>query len=91
MKPTMRGGKQKKGTDHYTIHGQNKGHWSVRVLEKPMKGTRQDFIQFYWKSSCKTDGAGWISMTDFEAISLAHMLIWGVMKRNKKCKLEEME
>ncbi len=80
-----------KATDHYTIHGANKGHWGVRILEKPQKGTRRDFILFYWRSSRKGDRARLVSMTDFEALTLANMLTWALMKRNRKCKLEEMD
>lgn len=77
--------------NHYTIHGANEGKWGVRILKKPMAGTKRDHILFYWKSSRGSDRADFVAMTDFEALTLANMLIWALIKRNKRCKLEEME
>ena len=81
----------KSDKEHFTIHGAGKGRWGVKVLDKPQQGTRKDHILFYWQSSRKGDKAGWLSMTDFEALSLASMLTWALIKRNKKVRLEVME
>lgn len=80
----------KEDDDYVAVHGASSGILRVDVLNKPVKGTRRDFIRLSMRSSRKRDKAVWHAFTDWEALQVARMLLWAVSRRSKQIKLEEM-
>lgn len=77
--------------NHQIIYGASNGYLRVDVLDKPVKGTKRDFIRLSLKSSRKGSTEAWHAFTEWEAFQIARMLLWAVSKRNKGIKLEEMK